>query len=319
MHKRIKLSQNAVYNAKRKAGIYAYNIFRFCFIFGFSYLFLFPLFYMLSTSLQSPQDAVNPLAIWVPEHVSFQAFGEALQHLNFKESFPLTASITVFSTLGTIFSCSLTGYAFARFEFPFKKILFLFVVLMIIIPPQALVMSNYLQYRFFTFGGILNIFGKSINLLGSPWVFILPSFMASGLRAGLYIFIFRQFFAGISKELEEAASIDGCGPIRTFYQIMIPLAVPAFVTVLLFSIIWYWNDYFSASIYFVDEIKPLTVMLKNLNGILISSGLVGGSNPLNSRMFIQAGALITIAPLLILYLFTQKFFTESIERTGIVG
>jgi multiple sugar transport system permease protein len=143
--------------------------------------------------------------------------------------------------------------------------------------------------------------------------------MASGLRAGLYIFIFRQFFAGISKELEEAASIDGCGPIRTFYQIMIPLAVPAFVTVLLFSIIWYWNDYFSASIYFVDEIKPLTVMLKNLNGILISSGLVGGSNPLNSRMFIQAGALITIAPLLILYLFTQKFFTESIERTGIVG
>ena len=274
---------------------------------------------MLSTSLQSPTDAVNPLAIWVPEHFSFAAFGEALKYLNFKESFPLTASITVFSTLGTIFSCSLTGYAFARYEFPFKKMLFVFVVLMIIIPPQALVMSNYLQYRFFSFGGILKIFGKSINLLGSPWVFILPSFMASGLRAGLYIFIFRQFFSGISKELEEAASIDGCGPISTFFQIMIPLAVPAFVTELLFSIIWYWNDYYSASIYFVDEIKPLTVMLKNLNGTLISSGVVGGSNPLNSRMFIQAGALITIAPLLILYLFTQRFFTESIERTGIVG
>ena len=319
MKKKVKLSQNAVYIAKRKVGSYAYKIFRFCFIFGFSYLFLFPLLYMLSTSLQSPTDAVNPLAIWVPEHFSFAAFGEALKHLNFKESFPLTASITVFSTLGTIFSCSLTGYAFGRYEFPFKKILFVFVVLMIIIPPQALVMSNYLQYRFFSFGGILKIFGKSINLLGSPWVFILPSFMASGLRAGLYIFIFRQFFSGISKELEEAASIDGCGPIRTFYQIMIPLAVPAFVTVLLFSIIWYWNDYYSASIYFVDEIKPLTVMLKNLNGTLISSGVVGGSNPLNSRMFIQAGALITIAPLLILYLFTQRFFTESIERTGIVG
>lgn len=319
MKNKVKLSQNAVYIAKRKAASYAYKIFRLCFIFGFSYLFLFPLFYMLSTSLQSPSDAVNPLAIWIPERISFESFGEALEYLNFKESFPLTLSITVFSTLGTIFSCSLAGYAFARFEFPFKKILFVFVVLMIIIPPQALVMSNYLQYRFFSFGGILKIFGKSINLLGSPWVFILPSFMASGLRAGLYIFIFRQFFSGISKELEEAASIDGYGPVRTFYRIMVPLAIPAFVTVLLFSIIWYWNDYYSASIYFVDEIKPLTVMLKNLNGTLISSGVVGGSNPLNSRMFIQAGALITIAPLLILYLFTQRFFTESIERTGIVG
>ena len=274
---------------------------------------------MCSTSMQSPQDAVNPLAIWVPEHLSFSSFGEAFKYLDFKNAFPLTVIITIFSTLGTIFSCSLAGYAFARYKFPLKNTLFVFVALMIIIPPQALVMSNYLQYRFFTFGGILSIFGKSINLLGTPWVFILPSLMASGLRAGLYIFIFRQFFQGIAKELEEAAYIDGCGAIRTFYQIMVPLAVPAFVTVLLFSIIWYWNDYYNAAIYFVDEIKPLTVMLKNLNSTLISNGVVGGSNPLNSRMFIQAGALMTILPLLVLYLFVQKFFTESIERAGIVG
>lgn len=304
---------------KRMAGGVVFRVFRFCFIFGFSYLFLFPVFYMLSTALQNPNDALNPFAVWLPTSISFQSFGEAFKYLDFKNSAVLTLLITVFSTIGTLFSCSLVGYAFARYKFPLKNLLFAFVILMIMVPPQTLIMSNYLLYRFFDFGGILKIFGTSINLLGTPWVFILPSFMAAGLRAGLYIFIFRQFFSGLSKELEEAASIDGCGAIRTFYKIMLPLAVPAFVTVLLFSVIWYWNDYYNSAIYFVSESKPLMVMLKNLSNALEIGGVIGGSTPLTSRMYLQAGAFISILPLLIMYLFFQKFFTESIERTGIVG
>lgn len=304
---------------KRSAGRFVFRILRFCFIFGFSYLFLFPVFYMLSTALQDPNDPINPIAVWIPTGISFESFIKAFEYLDFKNSATLTVVITVFSTIGTLFSCSLAGYAFARYKFPFKNLLFVLVVLMIMMPPQTMVMSNYLQYRFFSFGGILKLFGKSINLLGTPWVFILPSFMATGLRAGLYIFIFRQFFSGLSRELEEAASIDGCGAIRTFYQIMMPLAVPAFVTVLLFSVIWYWNDYYNSAIYFVGEIKPVMVMLKNLSSALEAGGVIGGATPLTSRMYLQAGAFISVLPLLIMYLFFQKFFTESIERTGIVG
>lgn len=316
---RLSQSETSVLKLKRNAGGFVFRLFRFCFIFGFSYLFLFPVFYMLSTALQNPNDSLNPFAVWLPTSVSFKSFGQAFKYLDFKNSAWLTFIITVFGTIGTLFSCSLVGYAFARYKFPLKNILFVFVILMIMVPPQTLIMSNYLLYRFFDFGGILKIFGKSVNLLGTPWVFILPSFMASGLRAGLYIFIFRQFFSGLSKELEEAASIDGCDAVKTFYKIMMPLAVPAFVTVLLFSVIWYWNDYYNSAIYFVGDKKTLMVMLKNLANALEIGGVIGGSTPLTSRMYLQAGAFICILPLLIMYLFLQKFFTESIERTGIVG
>jgi multiple sugar transport system permease protein len=214
----------------------------------------------------------------------------------------------------------MAGYAFARFSFPFKKILFGVVILMIILPPQTLIMPNYLQYRFFDFGGVTSLFGYSINLLDTPYVFVIPAMFAAGLKAGLFIFIFRQFFSGLPKELSEAARIDGCGAFTTFLKVMVPCAVPAFITVLLFSFIWYWNEYYSSAMFFAGEIRPLTVMLNSLgNRLALSGQLDPSTTPFQSRMYMQAGALMTIAPLLILYMFTQKYFTESIERTGIVG
>ena len=314
-----KLYKNKYY-IKNKSISFVFKLFRFFFILGLSYLFLFPVFYMLSASLQSPLNVTDPSVIWIPKQISFVSFKNAIIGLSFVESAKLTGIITFFSTLASLISCSLAGYAFARFKFRFKNLIFGFVILMILVPPQTLVMSNYLNYRFFDFGGILSIFGKPLDLLGTPWVFILPSIFASGLRAGLFIFIFRQFFSGMPKDLEEAARIDGCGIFKTFYKIMMPLAVPAFVTVLLFSIIWYWNDYYSSLIYFVGDIKPISVMLQNLEGALKLGGTIGQStSPYVARMYIQAGALLTILPPLVLYIFTQRFFTESIERTGIVG
>lgn len=305
---------------KAKAPGVIFRLFRFFFIFGLSYLFLFPVFYMLSTALQSPDSVSDPSVIWIPKELSLVAFKGAIEFLNFLPSLKLTATITVFSTIATLCSCSLAGYAFARFKFPFKNLIFGFVVLMIIIPPQIFVMTNYLQYAFFDFGGLLAPFGVYFNLLGTPWVFILPSIFASGLRAGLFIFIFRQFFKGLPIDLEEAARIDGCGAFKTFVRIMMPLAVPAFVTVMLFSFIWHWNEYYNSAIYFVGEVKPLTVMLQNMESALRMGGIIGyGASAYQFRMYIQAGALLTIIIPLLLYVFTQKFFTESIERTGIVG
>ena len=150
--------------------------------------------------------------------------------------------------------------------------------------------------------------------------FILPAFFGAGLRAGLFIYIFRQFFAGMPKDLEEAAMIDGCGALRTFVQVMLPLAKSAFITVLLFSFVWHWNDYVQAAMYFNDN-QPISVMLNQMQSLLQDAKLfnVVTNTPDEIRTYLQAGCLLTILPPLVLYIFTQRFFTESIERTGIVG
>lgn len=298
---------------------------RLLFIIGLSYLFLFPLLYMLVTTFQSPANANDPSVIWVPKEVSLLGIQNAWKYLHFGTSATLTGVITIFGTAASVVSCAMVGYGFARFEFPFKNLAFIFVVLTIIVPPQITIMSSYLNFRFFDFGigKIFTALGgtfPSVNLLDTAWVFVLPAIFATGIRNGLYIFIFKQFFSGQPKDLEEAARIDGCGPFKTFVRIMVPLAGPAFTTVLLFSIVWHWNDYYSSSMYFVNDIKPISCMLLNLNTALRQGGISGsGTTPFETRMYLMGGALLTILPPLLLYLFAQKFFTESIERTGLVG
>ncbi|HBT65413.1 MAG TPA: carbohydrate ABC transporter permease, partial [Ruminococcaceae bacterium] len=192
-------------------------------------------------------------------------------------------------------------------------------------PPQTIAISSYLNFRFFDFGGILKLFSPLTgitewNLLNTPWVFIIPSLFAAGLRSGLFILIFRQFFKGMPRDLEEAAKIDGCGALKTFIRVMIPLSIPAYITVLLFSFIWHWNDLYSSSMFFTLEIRPLSVMLNGLLSSLKDSGVIDSAmTTFEMRSYMQAGAFLTILPPLIIYIFTQRYFTESIERTGIVG
>ena len=309
------------YIMKRMAKSAVLVLFRTLFIIGLSYLFLFPLLYMIVTAFQDPSTANDPSVIWIPKSLSMVGITGGWKFLKFSESVILTTIITVFGTAGSIISCAMVGYGFARFKFPLKNIAFVLVILTIVVPVQTIIMSTYLNYWFFDFGGILKLFGiDSVNILNTAWVFVLPSLFGTGLRNGLYIFIFRQFFLGQPKDLEEAARIDGCGPFKTFIRIMVPLAGPAFVTVLLFSIVWHWNDFYSSSIYFTNEIKPLSCMLQNL-GNALKMGTVWDSNTTQYevRMYLMGGTLLSVLPPLLLYVFTQRFFTESIERTGLVG
>lgn len=311
------------YQIKRKSGNILMRLFRLLLIVTMAYLFLFPLYYMLVVSFQRPDLAIDPTSMYVPKAFSLDAYKAAFKQLDYVNSALLSLVITVFSTVFTLISCSLTGYAFARFEFKGKNTAFLFVLLLIVIPPQQIIVPQYLMYKSFTFGGLLSLFGKEINLLNTPFVFILPSIFAVGLKAGVFIFIFRQFFIGQPKELEEAAKIDGCGAFKTFVRVMVPLAKPAFVVVTMLCIIWHWNDYYSSSMFFIDKIKPLMVSLERLR-----AGIAEGylpmidakiANPVVQRMYLQAGVVLTILPPLFLYVFMQKYFVESIDRTGIVG
>ena len=262
--------------------------------------------------------------MYVPKAFSTEAYKIAFKQLDYKNSALLSLIISVFSTALTAISCSLTGYAFARFEFKGKKIAFLFVMLLIVIPPQQIIVPQYLMYKSFNFGGLLSLFGVELNLLNTPFVFVLPSMFAVGLKAGIFIFIFRQFFLGQPRELEEAAKIDGCGALQTFIKVMAPLAKPAFVVVIMLCIIWHWNDYYSSSMFFIDKIKPVMICLERLRQNIVEMSTLpglpkGNYTPVILRMYLQAGVVLTITPPLFLYVFMQKQFVESIDRTGIVG
>ena len=293
-------------------------ILQWLFIIGLSYLFLFPIIFLITTSLQDPASVNDPSIIWIPKKLSLVSLKETIIILDYWRSAGLTIFVSVISTLCTLLSCSLVGYGFARFKFPGKNLLFMLVVLTIILPPQTILPSMTLNFNYFHFGGILSLIpGKpTINLLDTPFTFVLPSLFASGLRGGLFIFIFRQFFWGIPKALEEAARIDGCSAFNTFIRIIVPIAVPVFITVTLFSFVWHWNDLYSATMYFTD-VRLLTPNLNNLDRLLATSTVdVKGYA---ARTYMAAAPLLVILPPLILYIFTQRYFTESIERTGIVG
>lgn len=319
--KMFKLSAQNPVVLKRRSTAFVIGVIRTLFIIGLCYLFLFPVVYMIITALQDPAFANDPASIWIPKKFSLIAIKGAMKALDFWPSLSITTRISILSTIASLFSCSLAGYGLARFKLPGKKIVMALLFLTILVPPQLLLTAQYVNFRYFDFGGLFKLFGiGNFSILNSELSFILPAIFANGLRGGLFIFIFKQFFEGLPKDLEEAGKIDGSGTFRTYYSIMLPLAVPAFITVLLFSFIWHWNDYYSAAVYFTGDVRPLTVMLNGLQKALEQgSTIAGDATAMESRMFLQAGALLTILPPLVIYVFTQKYFTEGIERTGIVG
>ena len=309
---------------KNKAKNIAFGIFRFIIVATMAYLFVFPLYYAIIISFQKIDIAADPTSIYVPKAFSLKSYKIAFEQLDYKNSALLTSVITLFSTLFSLVSCSITGYALARFEFKGKNLVFIMVLLMIIVPPQQILVPQYMLYHNFTFGGLLSLFGVKLNLLSTPFVFILPSIFAVGLKGGLFIFVFRQFFSGLPKELEEAAKIDGCGAFKTFLRVMIPSAKPAFVVVVMLCIIWHWNDYYTSSVLFINELKPLMINLEQLRLHIAEGGMVlvegvGLNSSYIQRGILMAGVGLCIFPPFIVYIIMQKHFVESVERTGIVG
>ena len=223
-----------------------------------------------------------------------------------------------------IAACTLVGYGFARFEFPFKKFWFAAVIITVIIPPQTISSSLYLHFNFFDIFGIFKATtGSSLNLRGSPIPYALMSATCMGLKNGLYIYMIRQFFTGIPKSLEEAAYVDGCSIFKTFWRVILPDAVPILVSCFLFSFVWQWTDTFYSKL-FLGNIKLLSLeastVADRLNSyVSIQLGLSGGASMGYQQQMVSTATLMLVAPLLVLYLFAQRSFVESIAASGIKG
>ena len=294
-----------------------WKLFRFLILFGLGFVILTPLLFMVSYGFRESIDMNDPTIIWIPRHPTLNVMKQTIGAMGLTRSSnnPLlnTLMLNIGCSLCQVASCAVTGYGFARFRFKGRELLFGIVILMILVPTQIISIPLYVTFRYFLFG--------TVNLIDNPLVMYLPAMTANGIRAGLMIFIFRQFFRGLPKELEDAAYLDGCGPFRTFLRVMIPNAGSSVLTVFLFSIVWYWNDYYVAGSFFSNR-KTISMVLKNLDATLNLAIFNNANANISIRekiVWLEAGCLISITPLLILYACLQKHFTEGIERSGLVG
>lgn len=303
---------------KRKTSDISMKVLRTTLLFGLCFVILFPTLQQISMALRAPEDVNNPAVVWIPEHWSLMNLKIAATVLDYWHALFNTFKLSFISMILQLFSTALAGYAFSRLRFKGSNLLFLAVIVTIIIPPQALSLAQYLYFR------DLGLIGKEISIY-------LMSGFGMGIRSGIFIYIFRQFFRGLPKELEESAQIDGAGVFRTFWSVMLPNARGAIVTVGLFAFVWQWNDAYYVRIFDVstEEFPLLTMQLINaaerMYATLFYTGglnLIGQNvweNPLFLALISNVAALLMMLPLLIMYLFVQKQFVESIERTGIVG
>jgi multiple sugar transport system permease protein len=293
---------------------------------GMSFVIVYPILLKVSTSFKSLEDLYNPTVMWIPERLSLENFRTALGVMDYFNALRNTFTLSVITTILQTCSCALAGYAFAKLPFKGINILFAGVVLTILVPPQTILVPMYVNFKSFDLFGLIQLISgrNGINLLDSYWPFILTASTANALKSGLFIYIFRQFFRGLSKEIEEAAFVDGAGVFRSFVSIMLPNAIPAAVTVMLFSFVWQWNDTFFTS-NFLPNLNTLTnatlSLPYNLN-VLLGGGAGGTSSqidPFQASMLVDTGLLLSILPLILMYLFAQRYFVESIDRTGLVG
>ena len=311
---------------QHRSGELAWSIGRFVILFGLCFIILYPLIYMVSCAFRTRADMNDPTVMWIPRHLTLDILRETWQAMDFSTTLQNTLILNIGCSLVQVVTCAVTGYGFARFRFKGQKLLWALVLMQIMVPSQILANPQYMEFRYCL--GLEPLMQKiapgiagNFNLINTPLTMYLPAIMGNGIRAGLMIFLFRQFFRGLPRELEDAAYLDGCGPFGTFLRVMVPNCGSAFLTVFLFSVVWYWNDFYVSSTFFTNN-TTLALMLKNLSTRL--SLVLWGSatveiSPREQIIWMEAGCLLAVTPLLVLYVCLQKYFTEGIERSGLVG
>ena len=301
---------------------YLVSICRFLLLFGMCFMILQPILNKISVSFMTEADLYNPIVIAIPEHFTTENYRLAAELMSYGQALVNSLVISFTIALLQVTVCLLVGYGFARFEFPLKRFWFACVILVILIPPQTIASSLHLHFRFFDFLGIVKlVHGGTLNLRGSVIPYYLMSAGCMGLKNGLYIFMIRQFFRNIPVDLEEAAYVDGCGMLRTFTRVMLPQTKPIVTSCFLFAFVWQWTDGFYSKM-FLGNIKLVSTGLARLVDSLSAyiqrmTGVLTTVSIAYSNCILATGTLMIIMPLIILYLFAQRAFVESISTSGI--
>ncbi len=298
-------------------------IFRLVLLLGISYIILFPFFSKIAGSFMGMDDFVDVTVRLIPKNFTLDIYKAIITENEYLRAFVNTLTLSVTTALIQTFICTLIGYGFAKFKFKGSGILFLCVILTMIIPHETIKLSMYMNFRYFDILGIFELLGNLgvmskgyFELNNTYWPFYILSLGGLAFKNGLYIFMMRQFFKGVPDELEESAYVDGSGVFRTFVQVIIPLSVPMMITVFLFAFSWSWTDDFYANLFFSAQKQQLMPSIVSIPKSLVTN--YAGQNLWYAAIRNTCGLLI-IAPLVVMYLFCQRYLIQGIERSGIVG
>lgn len=304
---------------------FVWYIFRLVLLVGISYIVLFPFFSKIAGSFMSPEDFVDVTVRLVPKHFTLNTYRAIIAENGFFEAFKNTFVLSLSAAILQTFSCCLVGYGLAKFKFKGNAIIFMAVLFTMVLPHQTLSFSFSVNFTYFwqDFFGFLNAIhlvpdslASGVNMINTHWPMMLLSATALAFKNGLYIFLFRQFFRGVPDELEESAYIDGSGVFRTFFQIILPISIPTMITVFLFSFCWQWTDNFYTNLFYTVSKMHL---MPNIVAVPSSLMLNYAGQSLFDAAIKGACGILIILPLLIMYIFLQKFLVQGIERSGLTA
>lgn len=321
-------------------------IVRLVLLIGISYIVLYPFFTKIAGSFMAPEDFVDVTVRLIPKNFSLDIYKAIWSELNYLQAFTNTLFLSLSTALIQTFICCFVAYGLAKFKFKGNKIVFMAVIFSLVIPHQTLQLSLFMNFRYFDIFGIFSFLNgggisipftdikllegvvdiipdswdkftsSGITLTNTYWPMIILSVCGLAFKNGLYIFMLRQFFRGVPDELEESAYIDGSGVMHTFFKIILPLSVPMMITVFLFAFSWQWTDDFYTNLFFTTT---KTVLMPKIVGIPTSLTTdYAGQNLYYSAIRNTCGLMI-IAPLIVMYLFCQKYLVQGIERSGLTA
>lgn len=325
---------------------------------GISYIVLFPFFTKIAGSFMAPEDFVDVTVRLIPKNFTLDIYKTIWVENGYLEALGNTLLISLSTALIQTFICCFVAYGLAKFKFRGNKLVFLAVIFSLVIPHQTIQLSMFMSFRNFDilgiFGfldgggikipftdirlleGVVDIIPEAdpitkefemfefwtadgLTLTNTFWPFIILSLCGLGFKNGLYIFMLRQFFTGVPDELEESAYIDGSGTMHTFFKIIFPLSVPMMITVFLFAFSWQWTDDFYTNLFITTTtIKLMPDIIDIPKSISQSYGDFAGQNLYFSAIRNTCGIMI-IAPLIVMYLFCQKYLVQGIERSGLTA
>ncbi|MCL6458494.1 MAG: carbohydrate ABC transporter permease [Gorillibacterium sp.] len=257
-------------------------------------MFILPFAWLVSTSFKQPAQIYEIPLRWLPDPPTLKNFIQGWTILPFGRYFANTTIITVLGTLGTVFSCSLVAYGFAKFRSKLSNMMFILVISTMMLPAQVTMIPTYMMF-------------SKLHWVDTFLPLIVPQWFAVG---AFYIFLLRQFFKTIPKELDDAALIDGCGSFRYFWQVIVPLSKPAMLTVTVFAIINNWNDFMGQLIYLNSDVNYT---------VAIGLSFFNSKYGTQQMSLLMAVSFLSMLPLLFVFFFAQKYFVQGITTTGIKG
>jgi len=258
-------------------------------------LMSFPLFWMISSSLKTLQETNSPGIVWVPAKPTLEAYTGILHNSDFLRSYFNTVFYTTVALVGTLLSISAVAYAFSRVEWPGRNLVFFLMLATLLIPPQALIVPQY-------------VFFNKLHWVGTFNPIILPGYFAGGAAM---IFLLRQAMAQIPKELDESAVVDGANHIQIWWEIIMPLVKAPLATVATFLFVGYWNSLLAPLMYLQTvNLYTLPVYVSTLYNINLT---------VQQWPTIMTAAVLTTVPLMVIFFVAQRYILESVVVTGLKG